>query len=120
MWFWSFSPSPILLGSTLPRKLLFGKLCLPRPCRNKYFLDTGGACPTPLFGKVLLEHAMASPALASRPRRIGAPRQAPVSIPGTTPHRVLPPRKRPNTYWRSREYLTPAEVDTLISTAKRL
>ena len=63
---------------------------------------------------------MARSALASRPRRIGAPRQAPVSIPGTTTHRVLPPRKRPNTYWRSREYLTPAEVDTLISTAKRL
>ena len=63
---------------------------------------------------------MARPALASRPRRTGAPRRAPASVPGTATHRVLPPRKRPNTYWRSREYLTPAEVDTLIGTAKRL
>ena len=64
---------------------------------------------------------MARLALASRPRRTGAPRMAPAAVPGTATHRVLPPRKRPNTYWRSRRpRRTPAEVDTLIGTAKRL
>jgi integrase len=32
----------------------------------------------------------------------------------------LPPRKRPNAERRSREYLTPDEVDQLISAARRL
>jgi integrase len=63
---------------------------------------------------------MARSALTSRLGRTGPPRRAPATVAGTAPHRVLPPRKRPNTYWRSREYLTPAEVDLLIGTAKRL
>ena len=46
--------------------------------------------------------------------------RAPASVPAAAFHRVPPPRKRPNTYWRSREYLTAAEIERLISMAKRL
>ena len=63
---------------------------------------------------------MARSVLAPRLAPPGAPRRAPATVSGTTSHRGLPPRKRPNTYWRSREYLTPAEVDLLMGTAKRL
>jgi integrase len=44
------------------------------------------------------------------------------SLPSNRPrHRRVPPlRKPPNTHWRSREYLTPAEVETLIRTARHL
>jgi site-specific recombinase XerD len=44
------------------------------------------------------------------------------SLSGNRPmhRRVPPPRKRPNTHWRSRAYLTPAEVETLIRTARHL
>lgn len=55
------------------------------------------------------------------PRRHGpAVSRTPASIPDAASHRVPPPRKRPNTYWRSREYLTAAEVESLTSMAKRL
>jgi site-specific recombinase XerD len=35
-------------------------------------------------------------------------------------HYAMPPRKAPNATRRSREYLTPREVDLLIATARRL
>jgi integrase len=57
---------------------------------------------------------------APRSRRSPAPPPSPASVPGAATHRVPPPRKRPNAHWRSREYLTPAEVESLIGTAKRL
>ena len=56
----------------------------------------------------------------SQRRRASTVARAPVSSPDTPSHRVPPPRKRPNTHWRSREYLTAAEVETLIGMAKRL
>jgi integrase len=42
------------------------------------------------------------------------------SIRGNSMLRGMPPRKRPNVERRSREYLTPDEVDRLIVTARRL
>jgi integrase len=36
-----------------------------------------------------------------------------------TENRTVPPRRRPNAELRTREYLTPAEVDALIAAAKR-
>jgi site-specific recombinase XerD len=63
---------------------------------------------------------MASHPPASQPRHARAMSRAPVSVPAAPSQRVSPPRKRPNTYWRSREYLTATEVESLISMAKRL
>lgn len=63
---------------------------------------------------------MASHRPAPRPRRRGVPRKALASAPATAAHRVLPPRKQPNAHRRSREYLTPTEVETLIGAAQRL
>jgi integrase len=37
----------------------------------------------------------------------------------TTENRTVPPRRRPNAELRTREYLTPAEVEALIEAAKR-
>jgi hypothetical protein len=82
-----------------PRKPLFGTLSLPRPRSNKYLPGAEGPCPSSLFRKVHLEHAMASSAFASRPYRTGAPRRTSGAIPGMTTHCVLPPPMRPNTYW---------------------
>ena len=57
---------------------------------------------------------------ASQPHPTPAATLAPAPGPDAATHRVPPPRKRPNTYWRRREYLTAAEVDILIDRAKRL
>ena len=53
-------------------------------------------------------------------RHVPAVSCTPASSPSAASYRVPPPRKRLNTYWRSREYLTPAEVERLLSMAKRL
>jgi integrase len=37
----------------------------------------------------------------------------------TTENRAVPPRRRPNAELRTREYLTPAEIEALIEAAKR-
>ena len=63
---------------------------------------------------------MASHPPVSQRRHMPAVSRTPASIPDAASHRVPPPRKRPNTYWRSREYLTAAEVESLMSMAKRL
>jgi len=63
---------------------------------------------------------MASHQPASQRRRAPTGARAPASVSDTTSRRIPPPRKRPNTHWRSREYLTAAEVETLIGMAKRL
>jgi len=57
---------------------------------------------------------------ASQRRRTPAVSRSPASVPDAASHRVPPPRKRPNTHWRSREYLTAAEVETLMDMAKPL
>jgi integrase len=57
---------------------------------------------------------------ASQRRRAPAVSSSPASVLDAASHRVPPPRKRPNTHWRSREYLTAAEVETLMDMAKRL
>lgn len=63
---------------------------------------------------------MASHPPASQQRHALAVSRAPASVPAAASHRVPPPRKRPNTYWRSRAYLTATEVESLIRMAKRL
>ena len=60
IWFWSFSPSPVLLGSTLPRKPVFGKLCLPSTWGYKCLHGRVRHSSRTLFGKVCLEGSMAS------------------------------------------------------------
>jgi hypothetical protein len=63
---------------------------------------------------------MASHPPVSQRRHMPAVSRTPVFIPDAASRRIPPPRKRPNTYWRSREYLTAAEVESLMSMAKRL
>jgi integrase len=63
---------------------------------------------------------MASHPPVSRRRHRPVESRPVASSPDAASRRVPPPRKRPNTYWRSREYLTPAEVERLLSIAKRL
>jgi site-specific recombinase XerD len=62
---------------------------------------------------------MARPRPDHRGRRAVASRSS-ASVNSPTTRRVPPPRKRPNAHWRSREYLTPMEVETLVRAARHL